>query len=183
MHTIEIKSEISDATVQPAIDVLNQSVDGDEVKILLPFNSGGSVDSAIALIESISQTKANVTLELDRYAISAAAFIWVWFFLRPIANVDVRTTGEPAMIVYHRPRVLINDHVLFSDDLVDGHNFKDSLIQATELFDELFEELLVALGYITAYEIDYNYVGSDIKHKLKHARSGYYLNHDCVIPA
>ncbi|EGQ7810930.1 hypothetical protein I6Y99_004999 [Vibrio parahaemolyticus] len=183
MDTFEIVAEISDATVTPAIEALQAAVEGNEIKIHLPYNVGGSVSSAVNLITAVDETVATVIIELDRYAISAAAFIWAWFFLRPKANVTVQTTGEPAVLVYHRPRIPVDDHLLFIDDLIDGHDLKDSLQEATELFDELFEELIAAIGYVGDNEAIYDYQSVQIKHKFKHARDGYYLNQDCVIPA
>ncbi|HCU0177740.1 hypothetical protein MMP96_18375 [Enterobacter hormaechei] len=183
MNVIEISKEISDNTVQPAIAVLSEAVDGNEIKILLPYNSGGSVDSALKLIKAINETSATVQIELDRYIMSAAAFIWIWFFLRPKANVAVKTTGEPAVLVYHRPRMNIDEHLLFIDDLQEEHELKESLQEATDMFDDLFDELLAAIGYISENESMYDYQSCHIKHKLKHLRDGYYANQDCVIPA
>ncbi|EGR0063729.1 TPA: hypothetical protein I7753_21920 [Vibrio vulnificus] len=183
MDIFEIVAEISDATVTPAIEALQNAEEDATIKILLPYNVGGSVGSAVNLITAVDETNAQVVIELDRYAISAAAFIWAWFFLRPKANVTVQTTGAPAVLVYHRPRIPVNDHLLFIDDLVDGHDLKDSLQEATDLFDELFEELIAAIGYVGENEAIYDYQSAQIKHKFRHARDGYYLNQDCVIPA
>lgn len=183
METFEIASEISDASVAASISALNDAYDQEEIKILLPYNSGGSVGAAIDLIKAMAATKADVTIELDRYAISAAAFIWVWFFLRPEAHIKVQTTGQPAVIVYHRPRVPIDEHLLFLDDLPDGHELRASLQESTTLFDDLFDDLIAAVGYISDNENIYTYSEVSIKHKFKHARDGYYMNQDCVIPA
>ncbi|WP_444906006.1 hypothetical protein ACJJIR_15400 [Microbulbifer sp. SSSA008] len=183
MEIFEIADEISEASVTDAIIALNNAYDQEEIKILLPYNSGGSVGAAIDLIKAIAATKADVIVELDRYAISAAAFIWVWFFLRPESHIKVQTTGQPAVIVYHRPRVPVEDHLLFLDDLPDGHELRASLQESTSLFDELFDELIAAVGYISDNENIYTYNEVLIKHKLKHARDGYYINQDCVIPA
>lgn len=183
MEVFEIKSEISKDTVKDAIEALINAYDQEEIKILLPYNSGGSVHEALNLIDAIAKTKASVIVELDRYAISAAAFIWVWFFLRPEPHITVKTTGQPAVIVYHRPRVIVEDHYLFLDDLPDDHDLRMSLTGSTDLFDQLFEELIAAVGYITENEAVYTYNEVEIRHKFKHARDGYYLNQDCVIPA
>ena len=176
----EIIAEITDENVAPAINALGLAIEKDKIKILLPYNSGGSVGAALNLIRAIETTQARVAVELDRYAISAAAFIWVWFFLRPAANVVVQTTGQPALLVYHRPRITVDEHLLFLDDLVDGHKQKE-LAEDTLLFDNLFEKLIAAAGYVSDNEKVFDYHTTQIKHKLKHARDGYYSNQDFVI--
>jgi len=176
VEIFEIQEEISGTSVADAINALNNAYDQEEIKILLPYNSGGSVPAASALIRSIMNTKASVVLQIDRYAISAAAFIWVWFFLKPERNVVVQTTK-------HRPRLEINDHLMFLDDIPASNDLRLLLEDSTKAFDELFESLLAAAGYISDNENIYTHSTVDIKHKFKHARDGYYLNQDFVIPA
>jgi hypothetical protein len=183
MEKFEIIDEITMATVSAAIDFLNEAVDGNEALITLPYNGGGSVDAAILLIESIKDTKASVTIEVDRYVISAAAFIYLWFFVYPEAHVVVKTTGKPAIFVYHRPRVLINEHLAFIDDLKKGMVEWDSLKEFTDIFDKLFEYLIAACGYSSDNENIYEYNQCELKHQLRHVRDGYYSNQDFVIPA
>jgi hypothetical protein len=181
MVVFEIVAEISDENVAAAIEMLVLAGEESKVKILLPYNRGGSVGAAINLITAITETRASVIIELDRYAISAAAFIWVWFAFSSKPNITVKTTGEPALLVYHRPRIPVNDHLLFLDDLVDGHELKESFAETTKLFDDLFEQLIAAVGYVSDNEVLLDYRAAQIKHGLRHSRDGYYLNQDFVI--
>lgn len=183
MENFEIKDEITDETVSEAVKYLNEAVEGNEALINLPYNGGGSVDAAITLIESIKDTKASVTIEVDRYVISAAAFIYLWFFIYPESHVKVRTAGKPAIFVYHRPRVLIDDHLAFIGDLKEGMDEWDSLKEFTDIFDKLFEYLIASCGYTADNENIYEYNECSLKHQLRHVRDGYYSNQDFVIPA
>jgi hypothetical protein len=183
VNTFEVKTEITEEVVAPVINALGQAIEGDDIKVLLPYNLGGSVDAALNLIKAVETTQGNVVVELDRYAISAAAFIWVWFLLNPTTNVIAQTTGQPALLVYHRPRITVDEHLLFLDDIDDEHqqDLKKPLLKGIVIFDEIFEKLIAAVGYVSDNENTLDYRAVQIKHKLKHARDGYYSNQDFVI--
>ncbi|MES2674096.1 MAG: hypothetical protein V4660_07640 [Pseudomonadota bacterium] len=182
MEYFEIKDEITPATVSAALAALDDAYNGNEITIQLPYNGGGSVDAAIWLIEAIKQTKAKVTIEVDRYVISAAAFIYLWFIIYPELHVEAKTTGEPAILVYHRPRVIIDEHLAFLNDLNDRTDEWETLKEFTEIFDKLFEYLMAACGYTAANENIYEYSQCALKHQLRHVRDGYYSNQDFVMP-
>ncbi|MGL6359833.1 hypothetical protein ACSZNK_18915 [Aeromonas hydrophila] len=181
MDTFEIAKEITDETVAESLQALNDAVNGDEITIRLPYNGGGSVDAAIELIEAVKDTEANVIIEVDRYVISAAAFIYLWFIIYPEAHVQARTTGEPGILVYHRPRIAIDNHLAFIDDLSDDTSEWDSLNEFTGIFDKLFDLLITACGYTIQNENVYMYSECELKHQLKHVRDGYYSNQDFVM--
>lgn len=182
MEVYEIVNEITPATVTDSLEALNEAVDGQEITIRLPYNGGGSVDAAILLIEAIKDTEAKVIMEIDRYVISAAAFIYLWFCIYPEAHVTARTTGEPAILVYHRPRIIINDHLAFLNDLNEDADEWDTLKEFTEIFDKLFDYLIAACGYTTDNENIYQYNQCELTHQLSHVRNGYYSNQDFVMP-
>ncbi|WP_323890718.1 Clp protease/crotonase-like domain-containing protein [Aeromonas caviae] len=183
MESFEIIDEITSQTVAAALVALDEAVDGNDITIKLPYNGGGSVDAAIDLIEAIKDTKASVTIEIDRYVISAAAFIYLWFVVYPEAHVEAKTTGAPAILVYHRPRVIVDEHLAFLNDLNDQMEEWESLKEFTDIFDKLFEYLIAACGYTAANENMYQYNQCELKHQLRHVRDGYYSNQDFVIPA
>ncbi|QNF24857.1 hypothetical protein FT673_13125 [Aeromonas hydrophila] len=181
METFEIIEEITDQTVAASLHALREAVDGNEITIRLPYNGGGSVDAAIELIEAVKDTDARVVIEVDRYVISAAAFIYLWFCIYPEAHVQARTTGEPAILVYHRPRVIIDDHLAFISDLTADAPEWDTLNEFTGIFDQLFDYLLAACGYTDQNENLYAYNQCELKHQLSHVRNGYYSNQDFVL--
>ncbi len=183
MESFEIIDEITSQTVAAALVALDEAVDGNDITIKLPYNGGGAVDAAIDLIEAIKDTKASVTIEIDRYVISAAAFIYLWFFVYPEAHVEAKTTGAPAILVYHRPRIIVDEHLAFLNDLNDQMEEWESLKEFTDIFDKLFEYLIAAYGYTAANENMYQYNQCELKHQLRHVRDGYYSNQDFVIPA
>jgi hypothetical protein len=182
MQTFDIVDEITPTTVANALEGLDKAIEGDNLLIRLPYNGGGSVDAAIELIEAVQKTHATVTIEVDRYVISAAAFIYLWFIVYPELHVEARTTGEPAILVYHRPRIIINDHLAFINDLTDKTQEWETLKEFTEIFDELFDLLLSACGYTALNEVMYEYNQCELKHQLRHVRDGYYSNQDFVMP-
>lgn len=186
MLELELVDQISGATVAPLCDALNAANPGDVIRIMMPHNKGGEINAATNLIVAIIKTKATVNLVFDRYVISAAAFIWVWFLLRRMPHVTVTTTENPGLVVYHRPRLpaqTLQNHFLFRDDLADGHPIREMMQHHMQLFDELFEELLRGLGWSDEHETCKNEDGADYWHELCHMKRAYYSNRDCVIPA
>ncbi|WP_367256486.1 hypothetical protein [Pseudomonas sp. stari2] len=183
MATHLLEDEITAQTVELIVKDLDEAVDGDEIVILMPHNRGGQVDAAIDLLDSIIATKASVLIEIDRYVISAAAFIYCWFYFKPMEHVSVRTKGEQALIIYHRPRVCISEHIVFLDGLHSEDPYYRYLLHYTEQFDGLFDLMLSEFGYQEANGEPLNHQGSDYTHELHHMRLAYYANQDCVFPA
>lgn len=179
----EISEEISFSKIKNILDVLNNTYKEATISIHLSSNSGGNVDSAIQLIEAIKNTQAHVVLSASRYVISAAAFIYLWFLLYKENHVTVKLPDKPALLVYHRPRIQIdNNYIAFFDDLSEDHNLLDELKEATQLFDELFNSFVISLGYTINIETYRTIDNSTFKHELKHIYDAYYSNQDVVIP-
>jgi hypothetical protein len=179
----ELAHEITADTVRQICADLDQAVEGDVIVIHMPYNNGGEVDAAIDLLDSILETKAEVWIEIDRYVASAAAFIYCWFYFKPVEHVRVRTRGLQALIIYHRPRMCISQHIAFLDGLNQGDPYYDYLKHHTDLFDGLFDVILSEFGYQESNGTPYPHQGSEYTHELHHMKLSYYSNQDCVFPA
>lgn len=178
-----LAKEITEATVRKICDDLDAAVDGDVIVIHMPYNGGGEVDAAIDLLDSILASQAEVWIEIDRYVASAAAFIYCWFYFKPVEHVRVRTRGEQALIIYHRPRMCVSSHIAFLDGLSEGDQYYAYLKHHTDLFDQLFDVILNTFGYEESNGQPFNHRGSDYTHELHHMKLAYYGNQDCVFPA
>lgn len=180
-----ISETISSDTVRPVIEALRQAENGQVILVHLPYNSGGSVHAALDLITAIAVSQADVVIEVDRYVISAAAFIYCWFLVYKEDHVVVRTTGANALMIYHRPRLVIADRYLgFIDDLdPDAGEDWEELKFLTDLFDGVFDEILNALeqNIVMDDAILYN-EKYQFRRDLLHAKDGYYANQDFVLP-
>lgn len=179
----ELVEEISEAKVRPICNDLDSAVEGQVIVIEMPYNGGGEVQAAIDLLDSILETKAEVWIEIDRYVASAAAFIYCWFFFKPVEHVRVRTKGEQALIIYHRPRMCITEHIAFLDALNPGDAYYEYLKHHTDLFDNLFDVILSEFGYQESKGAPFSHKGSEYTHQLHHMKLAYYANQDCVFPA
>lgn len=174
---------ITPAGVRGLVQDLDGAVDGDVIVIRMPYNDGGDVEAAIDVLDSILETKAEVWIEIDRYVASAAAFIYCWFFFKPMEHVRVRTLGERALIIYHRPRMCISDHIAFLEHLNEGDPYHKYLRHYTELFDSLFDLVLSSFGYEEVNGSPLTKDGTDYTHQLHHMKLAYYANQDCIFPA
>lgn len=139
--------------------------------------------AAIDVLDSILGTKAEVWIEIDRYVASAAAFIYCWFYFKPVEHVRVRTLGEQALIIYHRPRMCITDHIAFLEHLNDGDPYHEYLKHYTNLFDGLFDTILSEFGYQESNGAPFSHGGTEYTHQLHHMKLAYYANQDCIFPA
>lgn len=178
-----LEDVISPETVGPICKDLDEAVDGDQIVIFMPHNGGGQVSAAIDLLDSIIETKASVLIEIDRYVVSAAAFIYCWFYFKPMEHVHVRTRGEKALIVYHRPRLCISEHIVFLNGLNEGDSYYEYLRHHTDQFDSLFDLILSEFGYQESNGEPFSHEGSEYTHELHHMKLAYYANQDCVFPA
>ncbi|MUK91535.1 hypothetical protein GNP80_03600 [Aliivibrio fischeri] len=176
----DIASEITEETVKLAISGLNTASKDEKILIHLPYNNGGETDAAIELIEAVKATDATVTIEADRYVISAAAFIFVWFIVYPEDHVSVDTTDEIGpIIIYHRPRyVMDDDRIEFLSDITPQTLGWDDLNFITDKFDAVFDELLGLLGY----DPSIHQVDAGARFSLEHDKNAYYSNYDVAIP-
>ncbi|SER22904.1 MULTISPECIES: hypothetical protein [Pseudomonas] len=183
-HQLRLEKYVDFDNVNPIIGVLNNAVHGDQIEILIVANRGGAVDAAFDLVDAIRQTKASVKLRFSRYIISAAAYIWCWFFVRPESHVEAELPHKPGVVVYHRPRRILNDeHIVFLDELDPNHPYCALMKVIVDKFDELFDELLVVMGYSVANDQPIRFEDADFRHERYHMRTAYYANHDVTLPA
>lgn len=179
----QLAEAITAERVKPICVDLDTAVDGDVIVIHMPYNNGGEVDAAIDLLDSILESKAEIWIEIDRYVASAAAFIYCWFYFKPVEHVRVRTRGAQALIIYHRPRMCVSNHIAFLDGLKEGDPYFEYLRHHTDLFDGLFDVILDTFGYEASNGEPFIHQGSDYTHELHHMKLAYYGNQDCVFPA
>jgi hypothetical protein len=178
-----IINSITDETILMAVNGLKTAKLIEHVLIHLPFNNGGSASAAFALVEAIQKTKATVTIEVDRYVISAAAFVFLWFTVFREDHVFPQTTQNcdnqlaPPIIVYHRPRLCYEGNIIvFLDDLDEKDKRYVGLKSATDRFDELFDALVAMGGYDPALLPE----DGEPLTELQHAVAGYYNNYDFI---
>lgn len=184
-NVIELKSVVNVETVAPLIQALNAAVDGDVLEIHIRHNGGGEVDSLIALLRAIVNTKAQVDITIGRYVMSAAATLWLWFWLWPVPHVNALMPLKPAVLMYHRPRQSCGnngDYYCFAESLKDGDPVKQSLLDKIKIFDELFDALLQRLGWSSLSDASLVLEDVSYQHHLQHLKEAYYGNKDCVFP-
>jgi hypothetical protein len=188
---LELQDQISAETVNPIIDVLNKASEGDLIEIHLRHNAGGNVDRMVALIEALDKTSAKVEITFSRYVMSAAATLWLWFFLRESHNVTSLYPKKKGVVMYHRPRRQRGGYLCFCSEMEDAHPLKAPMQEKLKIFDDLFEELFVRMCSIYAQQesqetLAFNLIVEDEKlsyrHSMDRMREAYYGNQDCLIP-
>jgi len=182
---IELKSVVSVETVSPLIEALNEASDDALIEIYIKHNGGGEVDSLIALLRAIVNTKAQVEITIGRYVMSAAATLWLWFWLWPVPHVKALMPLKPAVLMYHRPRQSCggnSDYYCFAESLKDGDPVKQSLQDKIKIFDELFDALLNRLGWSSLSDASLVLEEVSYQHHLQHLKEAYYGNKDCIFP-
>ncbi|VVM91497.1 hypothetical protein PS684_03165 [Pseudomonas fluorescens] len=187
-ETIEL-SCIDATSVAPLMQTLRDAPLGKKLRIYLRANPGGNVHQMKALIEALGRTDADVEIAVGRFAMSAAATLWLWFALDPI-NFDGEP-GEgrvvsvdplkPAVLMYHRPRWPRGEYYCFIDDFED-EAVRNSIREQVDLFDDLFYRLLRALGLPTVHAATVTENGATYTHHLHHLKEAYESNKDCYIP-
>ena len=190
---LELPNEISRASVQPVIDQLNAAQPGSSFELHLRHNGGGCVATMIDLIDALNETKGFVEITFGRYVMSAAATIWLWFMVRPTANVQSLSPLKPGVVMYHRPRKLIQqgEYLCFADEVEPGHPLKEPLQQQFKLFDDLFMDVYTALllqgpdGSVRAAPSESLICEEDgltYRHWLARLKEAYLGNQDVLIP-
>lgn len=182
---IELRSEITVATVVPIIQALQGGKQGDLIEVHIRHNAGGEVDAMFALIGAIVHSKAQVEITIGRYLMSAAATLWLWFWLWPAPHVKSLMPLKPAVLMYHRPRQVCGkngDYYCFAESLKDGDPVKTSLLAKIKIFDDLFDALLNRLGWSTLSSASLVLEEVAYQHHLQHMYEAYYGNKDCVFP-
>ncbi|MGP5106677.1 hypothetical protein [Pseudomonas helleri] len=178
---------IAELTVAPIIEILRDAEPGKKYRIYLRANLGGNVKQMINLIEALGRTDADVEIAIGRFAMSAAATLWLWFALDPIigdegeGRVVSVDPLKPAVLMYHRPRWPRGDeYYCFIDDFED-ETVKESVRSQVDLFDELFYRFLDHQGISKVHAATISHNGAHYTHHLHHMKNTYDSNKDCII--
>lgn len=181
---IRLDVKIAPETVGPIVKVLQEAEPGAEILLYMRHNGGGDVQQMFLLIGAITNTRANVTITFGRYVMSAAATLWLWFLLWRSPHVQSVPPRKPAVLMYHRPRSALpgTGRHCFAEDFAEADPRREPLEKKVEVFDALFEDFLLLLGWDPTKATPVNDNGVVFKHELHHLRDAYYGNKDCVIP-
>lgn len=180
---VELNEEISVSTVSPIIAILDAAKPGDSIALHMRNNNGGDVGQLFELIKALVRTKATVEISFGRFIMSAAASLWLWFWLRPAPHVKSLLPRKPAVIMYHRPRrPHAESYYCFAEDFEEGDPIRESLMELVRVFDKLFEELLERMGWSALTSANVVSGGVIYQHSLQHLKDAYYGNKDCIIP-
>ncbi|EFQ65079.1 hypothetical protein PFWH6_1153 [Pseudomonas fluorescens WH6] len=180
---------IAEPLVTPIIKKLQDAKPGERFRIYLRANLGGNVRQLMNLIEALGRTDADVEIAIGRYAMSAAAMLWLWFALEPINEEDgggkVISVDplKPAVLVYHRPRLPHRggEYYCFVDDVVDPV-LKSQMQDAVADFDGVFNDYLAGEGFSAVHAATVNVNGATFTHHLHFLKETYESNRDCIIP-
>lgn len=188
-RVVELRGEINVQTVSPVINVLQQARPAEKLLIWIRANGGGDIGEMVRLIQALATSQADVELAINRYAMSAAATLWLWFLLDPIegdegvGRVVSVDPLKPTVFLFHRPRWPHGEngqyHCFYED--FDNEDVKENLRQKVEIFDQLFERILDRLGIGQVHAATMKVEGATYKHQLHYAREAYYSNNDFVI--
>jgi hypothetical protein len=140
------------------------------------------------LIEALGRTDADVEIAVGRFAMSAAATLWLWFALDPInpqgdpgeGRVQSVDPLKPAVLMYHRPRWPKGDYYCFIEDFKD-EAVRNSIRDQVDMFDDLFYRLLKALGLPAVHAATVTEHEATYTHQLHHLLEAYQSNKDCFI--
>lgn len=125
------------------------------VVLTLTYNRGGYTSvmlDFVAMIKGVHNRYPGVTIELNfgGYAISAAAYVFAYFvYFDPHERIKVKTSSR-LCLVYHKPRLLVNDKqsnteilVFGNQDLTNCTPAEINLIrQLDKFFDAVFDSML-----------------------------------------
>lgn len=188
-RVIELKGIVSAETVTPIVEELRNAKPAERLLIYIRANGGGEIRQLVLIIQALGTTQADVELAIGRYAMSAAATLWLWFLLDPIAGDDGvgRVVSvdplKPTVLLFHRPRWPHGpngEYYCFFEDFEDL-TVRDSLSKQVEIFDNLFERVLALQGFGQVHAATVKHDGATYKHHLHFAREAYYGNNDYVI--
>lgn len=120
------------------------------IVICFDQNSVGAVQAAVDLIEAIELDRpaVNIVLVFKGFAVSAAAFIlgYFGFYNVDIPNVIVQMDG-PVCVVYHKPRVSIQDYDHFSSGLYPDRKHPKAVKFVRDMnptFDAVCSNIIIA---------------------------------------
>lgn len=188
-RVIELKGLVSAETVTPVIDQLQNAQPAEKLLIYIRANGGGEIRQLVLLIQALGTTQADVELAIGRYAMSAAATLWLWFLLDPIPGDDGvgRVVSvdplKPAVLLFHRPRwphAAGGEYYCFYEDF-EEESVRENLSKQVAIFDSLFERILALQGFGQVHAATVKHDGATYKHHLHFARDAYYGNNDYVI--
>jgi hypothetical protein len=180
---------IAEPLVTPIIQKLQEAKAGERFRIYLRANLGGNVRQMMNLIEALARTEADVEIAIGRYAMSAAAMLWLWFALDPIRGDDGggRVVSvdplKPAVLMYHRPRLPHGggEYYCFVEDIEDEVVRAQMQAQVSD-FDMVFKAFLQAQGFGAVHAATMKANGATYTHHLQFLKDTYESNRDCIIP-
>lgn len=180
---LQLDSQFTPESVQPVIAELKQAEEGQFFELHMRHNGGGCVDQLFELIDVLAATKADVNITFGRYAMSAAATLWLWFRLRPTPLVRSLTPLKPSVLMYHRPRRQYGDsYICFAEGFKDDDPIRESLMEKVVRFDKLFDQMLERAGWRKEAPNQIVIDGVQYQHGLQFLRDAYYMNQDCILP-
>ncbi|CDF86319.1 hypothetical protein PKB_5006 [Pseudomonas knackmussii B13] len=188
-RVLELKGVVNAETVTPVIEELRNAKPAERLLIYIRANGGGEIRQLVLLIQALGTTQADVELAIGRYAMSAAATLWLWFLLDPIQGDDGvgRVVSvdplKPTVLLFHRPRWPHGEggeYYCFIEDFED-ETVRENLSAQVEIFDNLFERILALQGFGQVHAATVKHEGAIYKHHLHFAREAYYGNNDYVI--
>lgn len=148
--TISNKIDTKDPRIQHAINRINSAPDGTTLIIRFDHNCGGAVQEAMDLIEAIENCNSVITIILTfkGYAVSASAFILGYFaFYNVVSTHVVIQMDGPVCLVYHKPRLNINNIDYFSSVLYPDRTYQqplEYLRRITLIFDTVFSSIITS---------------------------------------
>lgn len=187
-EVLELVGQISAETVDPLVARLEAAKPAEKLLIYIRANGGGCTASMFRLIEGLAASDADVELAINRYAMSAAATLWLWFILDPIPGEGgvgrVVSVGplKPTVLLIHRPRLLYEDgaYYCFLDGIAD-EGMKKELGELVEVFDDIFDRLMERMGIGKVHAASISEERGTFKHHLHYAKDAYYSNCDYVL--
>ena len=188
-EVLELVGQISAETVGPLVARLEQAKPAEKLLVYIRANGGGCTASMFELIEGLAASKADVELAINRYAMSAAATLWLWFILDPIegeAGVGrVVSVGplKPTVLLIHRPRLALagdGTYYCFLDGVAD-EGMRQELSAQLDVFDDIFDRLMERLGINDVHAALITEQRGTFKHHLHYAKDAYYGNCDYVL--
>lgn len=186
---LHLDGVIAAATVGPIIQILDEAAPAERFLVYIRANGGGEIQAMFELVDCLIRSQADIEIAINRYAMSAAATLWLMFALDPIpgkggvGRVESVDPLKPTVLLYHRPRMLSScgQYRCFLENVVD-EEMKRSLRQMVDIFDDIFEQLLERQGFSDLHAAAVNAGHAIYKHDLQFAKEAYYSNFDYVIP-
>ena len=138
-----------DQAILDITDYLDTATETDKAHILFKNHQGGHVDAAELFIDAVEQSKiGRIEITFDRFAISAAAFIYAYFVYYASSSRVVVKTDNPLCLVYHKPRMKKDGCILFDHHIIDKQTTTPQvryLLRVSKRFDDVFQSMWTAV--------------------------------------